>query len=40
MVVADMIGHNLFAPIDIPVGVVVAAVGAPYFLYLLSRSRV
>ena len=39
MVVADMIGHNLFAPIDIPVGVVVAAVGAPYFLYLLSRSR-
>lgn len=39
MVVADMIGHNLFAPIDIPVGVVVAAVGAPYFLYLLARSR-
>jgi iron complex transport system permease protein len=40
LIVADTIGHNLFAPIEIPVGVVVAAIGAPYFLYLLARSRV
>lgn len=39
MVIADMIGRNLLAPIEIPVGVVVAVIGAPYFLYLLVRSN-
>lgn len=39
MVVADIIGRNLLAPIEIPVGVVVAVIGAPYFLYLLVRSN-
>jgi iron complex transport system permease protein len=40
LIVADTVGHNLFAPTEIPVGVVIAVIGAPYFLYLLSRSRV
>lgn len=39
MVIADIIGRNLLAPIEIPVGVVVAVIGAPYFLYLLVRSN-
>lgn len=39
MVAADMIGRNLLAPIEIPVGVVVAVIGAPYFLFLLVRSN-
>ncbi|MBD2342460.1 iron ABC transporter permease [Calothrix sp. FACHB-156] len=39
VVVADFIGRTLFAPIEIPCGVVTAAVGAPYFLYLLIRNR-
>jgi iron complex transport system permease protein len=39
VVTADLLGRMLFAPIEIPAGVVTAAVGAPYFLYLLYRSR-
>ncbi|MBD2000541.1 iron ABC transporter permease [Leptolyngbya sp. FACHB-541] len=36
---ADLLGRSLFAPIEIPCGVITAAVGAPYFLYLLYRDR-
>lgn len=36
---ADLLGRSLFAPIEIPCGVITAAVGAPYFLYLLYRNR-
>jgi iron complex transport system permease protein len=39
VIVADFLGRTLFAPIEIPCGVVTAAVGAPYFLYLLIRNR-
>lgn len=38
VVIADFLGRTLFAPIEIPCGVVTAAVGAPYFLYLLIRN--
>jgi len=36
---ADFIGRILFAPIELPCGVVTAAIGAPFFLYLLIRKR-
>ncbi|OAB58828.1 iron ABC transporter permease [Phormidium willei BDU 130791] len=36
---ADLLGRLLFAPLELPCGVVTAAVGAPYFLWLLSRDR-
>jgi len=36
---ADFLGRSLFAPIELPCGVVTAAIGAPYFLYLLYRNR-
>lgn len=36
---SDLLGRSLFAPIELPCGVVTAAVGAPYFLYLLYRNR-
>ncbi len=36
---ADMLGRHVAPPVEIPVGVVVAAVGAPYFLYLLMKRR-
>lgn len=36
---ADLLGRSLFAPIELPCGVITAAVGAPYFLYLLYRNR-
>ncbi|GAB4240518.1 MAG: iron ABC transporter permease [Elainellaceae cyanobacterium] len=39
VMLADLLGRSLFAPIELPCGVVTAAVGAPYFLYLLYRSR-
>lgn len=39
VVVADLLGRTLFAPIELPCGVVTAAVGAPYFLFLLIRNR-
>jgi iron complex transport system permease protein len=36
---ADFLGRSLFAPIELPCGVITAAVGAPYFIYLLYRNR-
>jgi iron complex transport system permease protein len=36
---ADLVGRILFAPIELPCGVVTAAIGAPFFLYLLIRRR-
>lgn len=39
VVLADLLGRILFAPIEIPCGVVTAAIGVPYFLYLLIRHR-
>jgi iron complex transport system permease protein len=37
VIVADAFARTAFAPIDIPVGVVTAVVGAPYLVWLLSR---
>lgn len=36
---ADTVGRSVIAPAQVPAGLVVAAVGAPYFIYLLARSR-
>ncbi|MCR2806218.1 FecCD family ABC transporter permease [Paenibacillus soyae] len=36
---ADLIGRTVFLPLDIPVGVFTSAIGAPFFIYLLYRSR-
>ena len=36
---ADALGRTVIAPDQIPVGLVVALIGAPYFVYLLWRSR-
>ncbi|HEY9281292.1 MAG TPA: iron chelate uptake ABC transporter family permease subunit [Eoetvoesiella sp.] len=38
MLVADWAGRSLFAPIEIPVGVIMAAVGGPYLLWILLRQ--
>ncbi|TYS35218.1 iron ABC transporter permease [Bacillus pumilus] len=39
LVSADTIGRSVFAPNAIPAGVVVAFIGAPYFLYLLAKTK-
>lgn len=39
VVFADLLGRLLFAPIEIPCGLVTSAIGAPYFIYLLILQR-
>ncbi|WP_437583654.1 iron ABC transporter permease [Paramicrobacterium sp. CJ85] len=39
LVIADAVGRTIIAPAQIPAGLVVALIGAPYFVYLLARSR-
>ncbi len=36
----DTIARTMFAPIEIPVGIMMAAFGAPFFLYLLRRKTI
>ncbi|RJS94399.1 iron chelate uptake ABC transporter family permease subunit [Salinisphaera sp. Q1T1-3] len=35
---ADLVGRTLFLPLDLPAGIFVAAVGAPFFIGLLIRE--
>lgn len=39
VLVADTIGRWILQPSEIPAGIIVAVIGAPYFLFLLSRSK-
>ena len=39
LVTADLIGRTMFAPVEVPIGIVTSIVGAPYFLYLLIRRK-
>lgn len=39
LVASDTIGRSLFQPNAIPAGVVAAAIGAPYFLYLVMKIK-
>jgi len=39
VLIADWIGRVAFAPIEVPAGVWTAAVGAPYFIFLLMTQR-
>ena len=39
MLTADTVGRTLFAPIIMPVGLMLSIVGGPFFMYLLIRSR-
>lgn len=36
---ADLVAQRAFAPTSLPVGIITALVGAPYFLYLLIRAE-
>lgn len=38
LLVADTIGRNIVQPDGIPAGIVVALIGAPYFVYLLLKN--
>ncbi|MET3290762.1 UNVERIFIED_CONTAM: iron complex transport system permease protein [Brevibacillus sp. OAP136] len=39
LLVADTLGRTIMQPTEIPTGIVVAVIGAPYFLYLLAKSK-
>ncbi|MDI6827077.1 MAG: iron chelate uptake ABC transporter family permease subunit [Armatimonadota bacterium] len=38
MIVADAVARTIMAPVEIPVGVITALFGAPFFLYLLRKT--
>jgi iron complex transport system permease protein len=39
LVAGDVVGRSLLAPAELPIGIVSAFVGAPFFLWLLTRQR-
>ena len=39
LLIADTFARTLAAPAELPIGIVTAAIGAPFFLYLLLRQR-
>lgn len=38
LVASDLVARRLFAPTELPVGVITAVLGAPYLLFLLARA--
>lgn len=38
LIVADTVARTVFSPIEVPVGVFMSFIGAPFFLYLLKRG--
>ncbi|MDH7486921.1 MAG: iron chelate uptake ABC transporter family permease subunit [Anaerolineae bacterium] len=39
LVLADLVARLLLSPAEIPVGIITALIGAPFFIYLLRRSK-
>ena len=39
VILADLLGRTLFAPSELPVGILMSLIGAPYFLILLLRRN-
>jgi iron complex transport system permease protein len=39
MILADLVARTALAPTEIPIGVITAVCGAPFFLYLLRRRK-
>lgn len=39
LVVADLLARTILSPSELPVGILTAFLGGPYFLYLLRKSR-
>lgn len=39
VLLGDFIGKTFFAPVELPVGIVISIIGVPFFVYLLFKSR-
>lgn len=40
LVLADLIARTVLAPAEIPIGIITALIGAPFFLYVLGSRRI
>jgi iron complex transport system permease protein len=40
VMICDTLSRIIFAPMEIPVGIIMSVLGAPFFLYLLRRKEV
>jgi iron complex transport system permease protein len=39
LILADLLSRTLLSPTEIPLGIVTAFFGAPFFMYLLRRKK-
>jgi iron complex transport system permease protein len=39
LIIADLVARTVAAPAEVPLGVITALVGAPFFVWLLRRTR-
>ena len=39
VIACDVLARTVFAPVELPVGIVTALVGGPFFLWLLTRQQ-
>ena len=39
LIVCDLIARTVVAPVEMPVGIITAIIGGPFFLWLLFRGR-
>ena len=39
MLIADLVSRHIVLPAELPIGIVTACVGGPFFLWLLLRMR-
>ncbi len=39
VLVADLVGRRLFAPVELPVGIITGIIGGPYLIWLLARAN-
>ena len=39
LVVCDLIARTVMNPVELPVGIVTAVIGGPFFLWLLTRKK-
>jgi iron complex transport system permease protein len=39
LLASDLVGRRLFAPTELPVGIITGIIGGPYLLWLLARAN-
>jgi iron complex transport system permease protein len=39
LLVSDLVARRIFAPVELPVGVITGIIGAPYLVWLLARAN-